>query len=193
METVHIKIIKKFIIKCDFTAEKCFPSNAETKREQKVFRSLLLSSIDWGCFSSLHVIKRHQTNERNNEKRLNLVMSFFGETLTSEIVQRGTKDFLVSRYWQTLSRRFKTLKPSKKLIFVLVLVPACWRNSRVKGKDRKAFKCQICFASNMPIIVKMFQMCSTNRKKRITCRCLLWNKQISCINATILKTAENDD
>lgn len=77
-----------------------------------------------------------------------------------------------------------------------------WRNAPArkrggtKTKEEQAFKCQICFAFNMPIIVKAFQMVPDGeramKKKGSDVDGWLWNKQISCINKTIFKGKKNE-
>lgn len=76
------------------------------------------------------------------EKRTNHVMFIhiscfrYINERASENFHSGTKDFLVFKKFETIKSLRLCLSRS-----------ACWRNSR-KGKT---FKCQICFAFNMPI------------------------------------------
>lgn len=71
---------------------------------------------------------------------------YFGFTGLKFSTRHATKDFLVLLAVEKNSDR--------------ILLSSCLRRNGSEGK--KAFKCQICFAFNMPIIVKTFQMWEKN-------------------------------
>lgn len=154
-----------------YSGKKVFHQKLTRNKTRRIPGSLLLSSIDGGWFSSPYVIKRHPTAEKNNEKRLNLVMltrkRLSAKQTRERFLPNAEQKISLSRYWRnilwTFSRCFKTWKPSKRID--VRSRSRLLTQSESERKDRKAFKCQICFAFNMPIIVKMFQMCLTRTKR----------------------------